>query len=468
MADTLKNINEDYAEKYGFKTNVKYEDMLKGINKENVIMISKLKQEPEWMLEKRLLGFNIFTSKTNPRWGTGSLEDINYDDIYAYLKPNAKEAYNWEDVPKDIRDTFEKLGVPEKERKFFAGGEAQFDSSAVYSSIKKELEKLGVIFTDTDTAVKKYPDIVKKYFGTIIPPSDNKFAALNTAVWSGGSFIYVPKGVKVPLPLQAYFRINSEKAGQFERTLIIADEGSEVTYLEGCTAPIYSSTSLHSAVVEIYVAKDAHVRYITIQNWSKNVYNLVTQRAHVYENGHMEWVGFDIGSKLNMKYPSVFLKEPRAKGDILSVAVASTNQIQDSGGKAYHLAPNTVSKIISKSISIGNGETTYRGLVHIAKDAVNSVSATQCDAMMVDDTSKTNTYPYTDIKNESSTLSHEASVGRISQDQLHYLESRGIKEEDAKALILLGFIQPLTEVIPLEYSIELSRLLRIELQNAVG
>ncbi len=418
MADILKDINEGYADKYGFKTDARYEAMIKG--------------------------------------------------IYTYLKPKAREATNWDDVPKEIKDTFEKLGVPESERKFFAGAEAQFDSEAVYSSVKKELEKLGVIFTDTDTAVKKYPDIVKKYFGTIVPPLDNKFAALNTAVWSGGSFIYVPKGVKVTLPLQAYFRINAESAGQFERTLIIADEGSEVTYLEGCTAPIYSSTSLHSAVVEIYVAKDAHVRYITIQNWSKNVYNLVTQRAHVKENGHMEWVDFNIGSKLNMKYPSVFLMEPRAKGDILSVAVASANQVQDSGGKAYHLAPETVSKIVSKSISIGNGETTYRGLVHIAKNAENSISSTQCDAMMVDDASKTNTFPYTDIKNETSTLSHEASVGRIGQEQLVYLESRGIKEEDAKALILLGFIQPLTEVIPLEYSIELSRLIRLELQNAVG
>ncbi len=464
----LESLNEDYEKKYGFSSKLKYVNMIKGLSEEAVRQISELKGEPEWMLGKRLAGYNSFMRRPTPKWGTGSLDGINYDDLYCYLKPTDKKAFDWNDVPSEIKDTFEKLGVPEAERKFFAGGEAQFDSMAVYGNINRSLEKQGVIFTDTDTAVKKVPEMVKEYFGTVIPPTDNKFAALNTAVWSGGSFIYVPKGVKVELPLSAYFRINAERAGQFERTLIIADEGAEVTYIEGCTAPVYASSSLHSAVVEIVVKKNAKVHYVTIQNWSKNVYNLVTQRAHVYENGHMIWTDANIGSKLNMKYPSVYLMGRGAKGEILSVAVASNNQIQDSGGKAYHLAPDTVSKIVSKSISIGTGETSYRGLVHIAKNAVNSVSSTQCDAMLVDGVSKTNTFPYTDVKNKTSTLSHEATVGRIGTDQLMYLESRGISEDDAKALILIGFIEPLTKSIPLEYSIELTRLIKLELQNAVG
>lgn len=469
-ADESQNVvqkDNEYLKMYGFKTKDDYESVVKGISEESITKISKSKNEPDWMLQKRLQAYRIFVSKPVPNWGP-DLSAIDYDDIYYYLKPKAKNSNNWDNVPKDIKETFDKLGVPEAERKFFAGAEAQFDSEVVYHHVKEELEKQGVLFTDMDNAVKKYPEIVKKYFGTIIPPTDNKYAALNTAVWSGGSFIYVPKGVKLSMPLQAYFRINGEKAGQFERTLIIADEGSEVVYIEGCTAPVYISSSLHAAVVELVAHKNAHIRYVTVQNWSKNVYNLVTQRAYVYENGHVEWIDANIGSKVNMKYPSVYLKESGAKGDILSIAVAGEGQTQDSGGKAYHLAPNTTSQIISKSVSKGSGVASYRGLVHIDKRATSSKSSVKCDALLLDKDAKTNTYPYNEVYASDAFVSHEATVGRLGEDELFYLMSRGLKEDDAIATAVLGFIEPLVKVLPLEYSLELKRLIKLDTTNSIA
>ena len=457
----------EYRERYGFSDRTEYSEMQKGLSEATVRFISKSKGEPDWMLEKRLAGYKAFTEKPTPTWGA-DLSKIDYDDIYYYLKPKAGKSDSWADVPEDIKRTFDKLGVPEAERRFFAGAEAQYDSEVVYHHVKEGLEKQGVIFTDTDTAVRKYPELMRKYFGTVIPPSDNKFAALNTAVWSGGSFIYVPKGVKVAMPLQAYFRINAEKAGQFERTLIIADEGADVTYVEGCTAPIYISSSLHSAVVEIIVHKNAHVRYVTVQNWSKNVYNLVTQRAYAYENAHMEWIDANIGSMVNMKYPSIFLKERGSKGDILSIAVAGDGQVQDSGGKVYHLAPETTSQIVSKSVSKGSGVASYRGLVHIDRRATGSQSGVKCDALMLDDSAKTNTYPYNEIYADDAFVSHEASVGKLGEDELFYLMSRGMKEDDAIATIVLGFIDPLVKALPLEYSLELKRLIKLDTTNSVG
>ncbi len=457
----------DYKERYGFVTDAEYVEFDKGLSEETVRKISKLKGEPEWVLEKRLLGYSVFESKPTPKWGA-DLGDIDYNDIYYYNNPKTKEGTKWEDVPEEIKQTFDKLGVPEAERKFFAGAEAQFDSGVVYSHINEELEKLGVIFTDTDTAVKKHPELVKKYFGTVIPPTDNKFAALNSAVWSGGSFIYVPKGVKVPMPLNAYFRINAERSGQFERTLIIADEGAEVVYLEGCTAAMYSANSLHAAVVEIVVHKNAKVQYVTIQNWAKNIYNLVTQRAYVYENAHMSWIDANIGSKTNMKYPSIYLRGRNSQGEILSIALASDGQVQDSGGKVYHIAPNTASKIVSKSISKGSGLTTFRGLVHIGKEAENAKVNTTCNALLLDGDAKTNTYPYADIQRNDALLSHEAKVGKISEDDVFYLMSRGIPEGDAIAMIILGFLNDLTKVLPMEYSLELKRLIKLDMAGSVG
>ncbi len=469
MAVNVQDIltAEDYKERYGFYTNADYVDFEKGLSEAVVRKISALKEEPQWMLEKRLLGYKVFESKPTPKWGA-DLSKIDYNDIYYYKRLKGKEGKKWEDVPEEIKKTFDKLGVPEAERKFFAGAEAQFDSGVVYSHVNEELEKLGVIFTDTDTAVKKYPELLKKFFGTVIPPTDNKFAALNSAVWSGGSFIYVPKGVKVPMPLNAYFRINAEKSGQFERTLIVADEGADVTYIEGCTAPVFSSSALHAAVVELVAHKDAHIRYVTIQNWAKNVYNLVTQRADVQEGGHVEWIDANIGSKINMKYPSVYLKGRRAKGEILSIALAGEDQVQDSGGKVYHFAPDTTSRMVSKSISKGSGLTTFRGLVYIGKDAENAKVNTTCDALLLDDKAKTNTYPYVDIQRNDAMISHEAKVGKISEDEVFYLMSRGIPESDAIAMIILGFLNDLTKVLPMEYSLELKRLIKLDMAGSVG
>ncbi|HVC57982.1 MAG TPA: Fe-S cluster assembly protein SufB [Candidatus Acidoferrales bacterium] len=460
--------DNEYQARYGFNDNFEYNfKSRKGLDEEIVREISRMKGEPEWMLEKRLAAYKIFKSKPIPQWG-GNLNEIDYDDIYYYLKPTDRKGSNWDDVPKEIKDTFDKLGIPEAERKFFAGAEAQYDSEVVYSHIREDLAKEGVVFISTDEAVKKYPELMKKYFGTVIPSSDNKFAALNTAVWSGGSFIYVPKGVKVKLPLQAYFRINSEKAGQFERTLIIADEGADITYVEGCTAPIYMSASLHSAVVELVAHKNAHIRYVTIQNWSKNVYNLVTQRAFAYENARVEWIDGNIGSKLNMKYPSIFLKERGAHGEVMSIAVAGEGQVQDSGGKIYHLAPDTTSQIISKSVSSGNGVTTYRGLLHIGANATNVKSTVRCDALLLDEESKTNTFPYMEVNRDDASITHEASTGKVGEEQLFYLMSRGLTEEEALTTIVLGFLEPLSKALPMEYSIELKRLIKLDMSNSVG
>lgn len=458
----------EYIERYGFSDKIEYKFKTeKGLSEDTIREISAIKNEPEWMLEKRLSAYKVFKSKPMPEWGA-DLSGIDFEDIYYYMRPTDKKGSNWDSVPEDIKRTFDKLGIPESERKFFAGAEAQYDSEVVYHNIKKELEDQGVIFTDTDTAVQKYPDLIKENFGTVIPPTDNKFAALNTAVWSGGSVIYVPKNVKLNLPLQAYFRINAEKAGQFERTLIIADDGADVTYIEGCTAPIYISSSLHSAVVELIAHKNAHIRYVTIQNWSKNVYNLVTQRALAYENAYVEWIDANIGSKTNMKYPSVYLKERGAKGDILSIAVAGEAQAQDTGGKVFHLAPDTTSKIISKSVSKGTGLTTYRGLVYVGKDASNVKSAVKCDALLLDSNSKTNTFPCMEIHRDDATITHEATVGKIGEEELFYLMSRGLTEEEALTMIVLGFIEPLVKVLPLEYSIELKRLIKLDTSNSIA
>ncbi len=458
----------EYKEKYGFYQDVSYDEFPRGLSEDVVRRISKLKGEPEWMLEKRLTAYKVFQSKSVPQWGA-NLSAIKFEDYYYYMSPKANEESNkWENVPDDIKQTFDKLGVPEAERRFFAGAEAQFDSSVVYSHINKELEKLGVIFTDTDTAVKNYPELMKKYWGKIIPPTDNKFAALNTATWSGGSFIYVPKGVKVPMPLNAYFRINAKNSGQFERTLIIADEGADVVYLEGCTSPVYTSNALHSAVVELVALEGAHIRYVTIQNWSKNVYNLVTQRAHVAKKGRVEWIDANIGSFVNMKYPSIFLQGDGASGEVLSIALAGDGQTQESGGKIYHLAPNTTSKIISKSVSKGSGVTSFRGLLHVAKNAANVKSHVSCDALLLDENAKTNTFPYNEINRSDAMISHEAKVGKISDDEIFYLMSRGISEDDATAMIVLGFIDDLTKVLPVEYSLELKRLIKLDTSKGVG
>ena len=457
----------EYVEKYGFSNDIVYEEFPRGLSEEIVRKISEMKSEPDWMLEKRLTGLKVFESKPVPRWGA-DLSALNFDDYYYYLMPKSKESNRWEDVPKDIKDTFDRLGVPEAEKKFFSGAEAQFDSGVVYSHINEELERLGIIFTDTDTAVKKYPELFRKYWGTVIPHTDNKFAALNTAVWSGGSFIYVPKGVKVPMPLNAYFRINAMNAGQFERTLIIADEGADVTYIEGCTAPVYKKDSLHAAVVELVALEGAHIRYVTIQNWSKNIYNLVTQRAHASKNARVEWIDANIGSKINMKYPSIYLMGEHARGEVLSIAIAGDGQVQDSGGKIYHLASNTTSKIVSKSISKGSGVTSFRGLMHIAKNAASVKAHVSCDALLLDEYAKTNTYPYNQINRSDAIISHEAKVGKISDDDIFYLMSRGIPEDDAIAMIVLGFIDDLTKVLPLEYSLELKRLIKLDTSKGIG
>ncbi|MBI4399640.1 Fe-S cluster assembly protein SufB, partial [Candidatus Micrarchaeota archaeon] len=408
-----------------------------------------------------------FQNKKMPTWGP-DLSAIDFGNITYYLKPGEHEQKRWEDVPPEIKRTFDKLGIPEAERKFLGGVGAQYESEVVYHSLKKELEDQGVIFCDPDTAFQKHEDIFRPYFGKTVPPGDNKFAALNSAVFSGGSFIYVPKGVEVKLPLQAYFRINEKNIGQFERTLIIVDEGAKVHYIEGCSAPMYSSDSLHSAVVEIIAKKNAHVQYTTIQNWSSNVYNLVTKRAFAYGNSRVYWVDANIGSKITMKYPSVYMLEPGASADILSVAFAGAGQIQDAGGKAVHLAPNTSSHIVSKSVSKNSGRTSYRGLVRVAKGAKNSTTSVRCDALMLDELSRSDTYPYITIEEEDVTVSHEASVGKLSEDQLFYLRSRGLNEEDAKTMIILGFISEFVKELPMEYAIEMNRLIRLEMENAVG
>ncbi len=463
-----ENLDMDYS-KYDFKdsTDMYVHLSKKGLSKDTVIAISKMKDEPQWMLDFRLRSFEIFMKKPMPTWG-GNLSAIDFQNIFYYAKATEKVEKNWDDVPAEVKNTFDKLGIPEAEKKFLAGVGAQYESEVVYHSLREDLAKQGVLFLDTDSALKEQPEIFKKYFAKVIPPEDNKFAALNSAVWSGGSFIYIPPGVKVDMPLQAYFRINAENIGQFERTLIIVDEGAEVHYIEGCTAPVYSSESLHVAVVELVAHKDAKLRYTTIQNWSNDVYNLVTKRAYAYEGATVEWIDGNIGSRLTMKYPGIYLMGERAYGETLSVAFAGKDQHQDTGAKMVHLAPNTTSKITSKSVSRHNGKSTYRGLLSVAKGATNVKATVRCDALLLDDTSKTETYPYMEINQEDATITHEATVGKIGDDQIFYLMSRGFSEDEALSLIVNGFMEPFTKELPMEYAVELNRLIKIEMDNSVG
>ena len=457
-----------YNPAFSFRTKTKsFFAAQKGLNADIIREISRQKGEPGWMLKFRLRAYEVFLNKEMPKWGA-DLTGINFNNIHYYVRPQEKSKRSWDDVPPEIKDTFDKLGIPEAERKFLAGAGAQFESEMVYHSLAENLAKQGVIFESTDDALKNHPEFFKKYFGAVVPPGDNKFAALNSAVWSGGSFIYVPKNVRIELPLQAYFRINIENMGQFERTLIIADEGSSIHYVEGCTAPTYSSDSLHSAVVEIIVKKNARVQYTTIQNWSGNVYNLVTKRAMAFENAEMFWLDCNLGSKVTMKYPSIILRERGAKGEIQSLAFASTGQHQDAGGKVIHLAPETSSIIISKSISKNGGRSTYRGLVKVIKGAKNVKTRVVCDALLLDAASRSDTYPTMDIKEEDVAIAHEATVASIGENELFYLMSRGLSEEQAATLIVNGFANPIVRKLPMEYAVELNRLLALEMTGSVG
>ncbi|MCS7246187.1 MAG: Fe-S cluster assembly protein SufB [Thermomicrobium sp.] len=464
----LKRLGSEYAEKYGFRDPEQYVfKARKGLDREVVEQISWIKNEPDWMREFRLRALEYFQRRPMPTWGA-DLSELNFDEIVYYIKPTERQGSSWEELPEHIRRTFDRLGIPEAERKFLAGVGAQYESEVVYHSLREELKRLGVIFVDMDTAVREYPDLVKQYFGTIIPPNDNKFAALNSAVWSGGSFVYVPEGVRVEVPLQAYFRINAENVGQFERTLIIVEPGAYVHYVEGCTAPIYSAASLHSAVVEIIVKEGARCRYTTIQNWSKNVYNLVTKRAAAYRDATMEWVDGNLGSKVTMKYPAVWLMEPGARGEVLSVAFAGDGQHQDAGGKMVHVAPYTSSQIISKSISKGTGRASYRGLVKVHRGAHHVRANVVCDALLLDEHSRTDTYPYMEIEEEQVSIGHEATVSKVAEEQLFYLQSRGLSEAEAMSMIVNGFIEPITKELPLEYAVELNRLIALEMEGSVG
>ena len=440
----------------------------RGLNEEVVRDISSKKNEPEWMLDLRLKGLRLFDRKPMPSWGS-NLNGIDFDNIKYFVRSTEKQAASWDDLPADIKSTYDRLGIPEAEKqRLIAGVAAQYESEVVYHKIREDLEEQGVIFLDTDTGLREHEDLFREYFGTVIPVGDNKFAALNTAVWSGGSFIYVPKGVQVEIPLQAYFRINTENMGQFERTLMIIDEDAYVHYVEGCTAPIYSSDSLHSAVVEIVVKKGGRCRYTTIQNWSTNVYNLVTKRAVAHEGATMEWVDGNLGSKVTMKYPAVWMTGEHAKGETLSIAFAGAGQHQDAGAKMVHAAPNTSSNIISKSVARGGGRTSYRGLVQVQEGAHGSKSTVKCDALLVDDISRSDTYPYVDVREDDVAMGHEATVSKVSEDQLFYLMSRGITEDEAMAMIVRGFIEPIARELPMEYALELNRLIELQMEGAVG
>jgi Fe-S cluster assembly protein SufB len=471
MVAEAANLQFDYT-KYGFRNEENYLFKApKGLNERVVRELSGLKGEPEWMLKRRLRALEIFNKKPVPlhgMWANTDLAGLNHDDIHYFVRAGDRPQTDWDAVPQEIKNTFEKLGIPEAERKFLAGVGAQYESEVVYHSLREEWSKLGVIFLDTDTALKEYPEFFKEYFGSIIPAADNKYAALNTAVWSGGSFVYVPKGVKVDIPLQAYFRINAENMGQFERTLIIVEEGAEAHYIEGCTAPIYSTNSLHSAVVEIVVKKGGKFRYTTIQNWANNIFNLVTKRAVAHEEASMEWVDGNIGSKLTMKYPSVYLMGRKARGEVLSVAYAGKGQHQDAGAKMVHIAPETTSRITNKSVSKDGGKTTYRGLAKVAPGAYGSKINVNCDALILDDRSASDTIPFIEIEEDRCTLAHEATVGRIGEEQLFYLMSRGLPEPDALSMIVLGFMEPFTRELPMEYAIELNRLIQLEMEGSVG
>ena len=459
-------VSDEYQ--YGFNDgDVGVLKFNRGLRRETVEEISRIKKEPKWMLDFRLHSLDVFMKKPMPNWG-GNLSTLNFNDIVYYVKPSENQGRTWDDVPQAIKDTFERLGIPEAERKFLAGVSAQYESEVVYHSIRDDLKEKGIIFTDTDSALREYPELFREYFGTVIPPEDNKFAALNSAVWSGGSFVYIPKGIKADIPLQAYFRINSENMGQFERTLIIAEDDSFGHYVEGCTAPIYSSESLHSAVVEIIVKDRARMRYTTVQNWAPNVYNLVTKRAVAYQDATMEWVDGNIGSKLTMKYPSVYMVGEGAKGMVLSIAVAGKGQHQDTGSKMIHAAPHTTSTIVSKSISQHCGKTTYRGLVHFAPDAAESKSNVKCDTLIMDDESTSDTIPYSEVSNANVEMEHEATVTKVSEEALFYLTSRGLSEEEATRMIVMGFIEPFTRELPMEFAVEMNRLIKFEMEGAIG
>jgi len=463
----VAGIKEEY--KYGFRdsdANYAFKSG-KGLTRAVVEQISEMKNEPAWMREFRLKGLEVFQQKPTPAWG-GDLSELNYDDIRYFMKATDRQGRSWDDVPAEIKNTFDKLGIPEAERKFLAGVGAQYESEVVYHSLREDLQQKGVIFVDTDTAVREHPDLVREYLGTIIPIADNKFSALNSAVWSGGSFVYIPAGVKVDIPLQAYFRINAENMGQFERTLIIVEEGAQVHYVEGCTAPMYSSESLHSAVVEIVVKKGGRCRYTTIQNWANNIYNLVTKRAVAHEDALMEWVDGNLGSKLTMKYPAVYMVGKGARGEILSIAFAGKGQHQDAGGKVVHAAPHTSSRIISKSISKNGGRSSYRGLLKVADGAKGSKSNVVCDALILDPASRSDTYPYIEIDEDDVKIGHEASVSKIGEEQLFYLRSRGLSEAEASTLIVSGFIEPLVKELPMEYAVEMNKLIQLQMEGSVG
>ena len=466
----IATINDDYAARYGFHDPEDYFlKAPKGLDHEVVEMISRKKNEPDWMRQVRHQALDTFLAKPMPRWGDQeSLAGIDFANIHYYIKPKGDQASDWNDVPEQIKRTFDRLGVPEAERKFLAGVTAQYESEVVYHSIREDLSKLGVIFMDMDSGLREHPEIVRKWFGKIIPTGDNKFSALNTAVWSGGSFIYVPKGVKVDIPLQAYFRINAENMGQFERTLIIADEDSSVHYIEGCTAPTYSSDSLHSAVVELVALDRARIRYTTIQNWSTNVYNLVTKRAHAHTDAVVEWVDGNLGSKLTMKYPAIVLKGERAHGEVLSIAFAGHGQHQDAGAKMTHAAPNTTSRIVSKSISKDDGRSSYRGLVRVNRGATGCKTSVECDALLIGENAVSDTYPTMDVAEADVRAEHEARVSKVGEEQLFYLQSRGLDADKARLMIVNGFIEPFVKELPMEYAVELNRLIELEMEGSVG
>ncbi|MCY4518797.1 MAG: Fe-S cluster assembly protein SufB [Acidimicrobiaceae bacterium] len=439
----------------------------KGLNEEIIREMSALKKEPQWMLDFRLRAYKIFQRKPMPNWG-GDMSQIYFDEIYYYIKPTEGQVDAWEELPDSVKDTYEKLGIPEAERKYLAGVTAQYESEVVYHRNREDLEAQGVLFSDMDSAIKEYPEMVQRYFGKLIPPGDNKFSALNSAVWSGGSFIYVPPGVEVEMPLQAYFRINAENMGQFERTLIIADEGATVHYIEGCSAPVYTTDSLHSAVVELVALPGARITYTTIQNWSNNVFNLVTKRAAAYDEAHVEWIDGNIGSRLTMKYPAVYLMGPKASGEVLSVAYAGNGQHQDAGAKMVHAAPETTSKIVSKSISKDGGRTTYRGLVRVEEGMTGCRSHVQCDALLLDQDSRSDTYPYQEIGSRDAEIGHEATVSKVADEQLFYLMSRGLSAEQAMGMVVNGFIEPVTRTLPMEYAVEWSRLIELQMEGSIG
>ena len=459
---------QDEREQYAFHDDITYlRETKAGLTEATVREISETKDEPAWMLEYRLRAFKHFEARAMPMWG-GDLTKLDFSKIVYYRKPSEREEKSWDDVPDQIKKTFERLGIPEAERKFLSGVGAQYDSEVVYHSVREDLQKLGVVFMGTDQGMKEYPEIFKKYFGTVVPAEDNKFAALNSAVWSGGSFVYVPKGVDVPLPLQAYFRINGQNTGQFERTLIVVDEGASLHYIEGCTAPNWATDSLHVAVVEVIALPGAKVRYTTIQNWSNDVYNLVTKRAHAHAGATVEWIDANTGAQLTMKYPGIYLLGEKAHAEIVSVAVASKGQHQDTGAKAVHLAPNTTSRIVGKSVCKDGGVATYRGTVRVAPGATGVTTSVRCDALILDEGSRSETYPYIDIQEDDTSMSHEATVGRVSDDQIFYLMSRGMTENEATNLIVQGFLEVFTKELPMEYALEFNRLIRLEMEGALG